>query len=49
MINPSRVLHIEDYRPLIGAEAVDRILKKARPLHELHVVNLLPAWKQEVK
>lgn len=40
MINHPRVVHIEDYRPLIGAEAVERILKKAKPLQDLHVVNV---------
>jgi trehalose synthase len=39
MINHPRVVHIEDYHPLIGAEAVERILKKAKPLRDLHVVN----------
>jgi trehalose synthase len=40
MINHPRVVHIEDYQPLIGAEAVERILKKAKPLRDLHVVNV---------
>jgi trehalose synthase len=40
MINHSRVVSIEDYEPLIGAEAVDRILKKAKPLRDFHVVNI---------
>ena len=40
MTNHPRVVHIEDYRPLIGAEAVERILKKAKPLQDLHVVNV---------
>jgi trehalose synthase len=40
MINHSRFVQIEDYRPLIGAEAVGRILKKAKPLRDLHVVNV---------
>jgi hypothetical protein len=31
MINHPRVVHIEDYETLIGAEAVERILKKASP------------------
>jgi hypothetical protein len=29
MINHSRVIHIEDYQLVIGAEAVERNLKKA--------------------
>jgi trehalose synthase len=40
MINHLRLVHIEDYQPLIGAEAVERILKKAKPLRDLHVVNV---------
>ncbi len=31
---------VEDYELLIGAEAVERILKKAERLHDLHVVNI---------
>jgi hypothetical protein len=40
MTNHPRVVHSEDYRPLIGAEAVERSLKKAKPLQDLHVVNV---------
>jgi trehalose synthase len=40
MINHPRIVHIEDYEPLIGAEAVERILKKAKVLRDLHVVNV---------
>jgi trehalose synthase len=40
MINHSRTVHIEDYQSLIGAEAVERILKKAKALRDLHVVNV---------
>jgi hypothetical protein len=35
MINHSRVIHIEDYQPLIGAEAVERIVKKAEQSRKL--------------
>jgi len=31
---------VEDYEPLIGAEAVERILEKAEALSDLHVVNV---------
>jgi trehalose synthase len=31
---------LPDYEPLIGGEAVDRILSKAQALHDLHVVNV---------
>lgn len=40
MINHPRVGRLEDYEPLIGAEAVDRILTKAKKLQDLHVVNV---------
>ena len=35
-----KLITIEDYEPLIGAERIDRIHKKAAPLNELHVVNV---------
>jgi trehalose synthase len=31
---------VEDYEPLVGAETVDRILKKATRLQDLHIVNI---------
>lgn len=31
---------VEDYAPLIGAEAVERICRKAESLNDLHVVNI---------
>jgi trehalose synthase len=31
---------IEDYEPLIGSEDVERILRKAERLRDLHVVNI---------
>jgi trehalose synthase len=38
---PSLGLHsIEDYRPLVGADTVDRVLAKAAALSDLHVVNI---------
>lgn len=40
MMNHPRIVHIEDYEPFVGAETVERILKKARPLQDLHVVNV---------
>ena len=35
-----KLASVEDYELLIGAEAVDRILKKAERLHDIHVVNI---------
>ena len=35
-----RLRHVEDYEPLIGAQAVERLHRKARPLQHLHVANV---------
>ncbi len=35
-----RIIKIEDYGQYVGAEIVERILKKAKPLKDLHVVNV---------
>jgi trehalose synthase len=35
-----KLASVEDYELLIGAEAVERILKKAERLHDMHVVNI---------
>ena len=40
MINHPRIVRIEDYEQFVGAETVERILKKARRLRDLHVVNV---------
>jgi trehalose synthase len=34
------IQRIEDYEPLVGAEVVERIISKAKPLEDLHVVNI---------
>ncbi|HVC30330.1 MAG TPA: glycosyltransferase, partial [Steroidobacteraceae bacterium] len=34
------LLHVSDYEPLIGGQAVERILHKADRLRDLHVVNI---------
>lgn len=31
---------VEDYEPLIGADAVERICRKAESLRDIHVVNI---------
>ena len=36
----SRIVQIQDYEPLVGAEIVERIRAKAKPLQDLHVVNV---------
>ena len=35
-----KLASVEDYELLIGAEAVERILKKAERMHDMHVVNI---------
>ncbi len=35
-----RITRVEDYEQYVGAETVERILKKAKPLRDLHVVNV---------
>lgn len=35
-----RTIQIEDYQQFVGAEAIERIRKKAQPLQGLHVVNV---------
>ncbi|WP_449244039.1 glycosyltransferase [Desulfobacca acetoxidans] len=40
MINHTRIVRIEDYEEFIGAETVERIIRKASSLRDLHVVNV---------
>jgi trehalose synthase len=40
MMDFPRLRHLEDYEPLIGAQAVERLHRKARPLQHLHVANV---------
>jgi trehalose synthase len=35
-----KLASVEDYEQLVGAESVDRLLKKVEALHDLHVVNI---------
>ncbi|PQA85978.1 glycosyl transferase family 1 [Marinicaulis flavus] len=35
-----RLITVEDYEPLIGAEAVERIQKKAQQISDVHIVNV---------
>ncbi|PWB66018.1 MAG: glycosyl transferase family 1 [Bradyrhizobiaceae bacterium] len=37
---PFRLVSVADYEPLIGAEAADRLLRKAERLRDFHVVNV---------
>ena len=35
-----RVAQVEDYEPLVGAETIERIREKAKPLQGLHITNI---------
>jgi trehalose synthase len=35
-----KLTSVEDYEPLIGGKAIERLLKKAEALHDLHLVNV---------
>lgn len=37
---PFKLITVEDYEPLVGAETVERILRKASLLHDLHVAHV---------
>ncbi|MFW6137916.1 MAG: glycosyltransferase [Spirochaetota bacterium] len=40
MNSTSRIVHLEDYQPLVGGHTIERIKKKARPLRDLHIAHL---------
>jgi trehalose synthase len=40
MMDFPKLRHVEDYEPLIGAQALERLHRKARPLRHLHVANV---------
>jgi trehalose synthase len=35
-----KLVSVEDYEPLVGAETVERLLKKAEALRDIHIVNV---------
>jgi trehalose synthase len=39
-MEPKRIVSVEDFEPYVGAETVERILRKAKPLRDLHVANV---------
>jgi trehalose synthase len=39
-MEPNRIVQIEDFEPYIGGEAVERILKKAKPFRDMRVANV---------
>jgi trehalose synthase len=40
MLTEPQMMRVDDYEPFIGPETVQRIKEKARPLQDLHVVNI---------
>ena len=40
MVERHRIVQIEDYERFVGAETVERIREKAKPLQDIHVVNV---------
>lgn len=40
MVEPHRITRVEDYERYVGAQTVERIQKKAKPLQDLHVVHV---------
>jgi trehalose synthase len=40
MLNHPRLVKLEDYAQYVGFETIERILKKAKPLQDLHVANV---------
>jgi trehalose synthase len=39
-INHQKLVHVEDYEEFVGAEAVERVLRKAEPLKDLHITHV---------
>lgn len=41
MINDNnKIIHVEDYEQFVGAETIDRVLRKAEPLEDLHITHV---------
>ncbi|TKJ30508.1 MAG: glycosyl transferase family 1 [Chloroflexi bacterium B3_Chlor] len=40
MVMPGKLVQIEDYEQFVGAETVERVREKAKPLKELHVAHV---------
>ena len=35
-----KLVHVEDYEDLVGGKMVERILRKAEPLRDLHITHV---------
>jgi len=40
MLRHHRIVHVDRYKHLVGAETIERIRKKAQPLRDIHLVNV---------
>jgi trehalose synthase len=40
MLRHHRIVHVDRYERLVGAETIERIRKKAQPLRDMHLVNV---------
>jgi trehalose synthase len=40
MIEPKRIVRIEDFERYVGGETVERILRKAKPLRDMHITHV---------
>lgn len=40
MVTPGKLVQIEDYEQFVGAETVERVREKAKPLKDLHVAHV---------
>jgi trehalose synthase len=40
MLRHHRIVHVDQYKQIIGEETVERIKKKAKPLQDMHLVNV---------
>lgn len=36
----NNLVHVEDYEDLVGAETIERVLRKAKPLQDLHITHV---------
>jgi trehalose synthase len=39
-VPPSKLITLEDYEPLVGAETIERIVRKASSLRDLHIAHI---------
>ena len=40
MLRHHRIVHVDQYKKLVGTETIERLKKKAKPLRDMHIVNV---------